>query len=67
MFGLLYHVMFVYGYDNNNLYVFDTHFVEGIGYERTNLGEFVFKLPKQKVKERWTRFGRVWNVDNIIN
>jgi len=44
--GLLDHVMFVFGYDEENLYIIDTHFVEDLGYMKTDYGEFVMRLPK---------------------
>lgn len=61
IFGLLDHVLFVYGYDDENLYVFDTHKVPYLEYEPLQDHNY-FKLPKSIVKKRWTRFGRVWKV-----
>lgn len=60
------HVMFVFAYDEDNFYLFDTHFVDGIGYEKITEhsdGRFIMRLPKAKIKEKWTRWGRVWAVE----
>ena len=60
-FGLADHVIFVYGYDKNNLYVFDTHQAPGLEYKKiTEDNRYFMKLPKEIIKKRWTRFGRVW-------
>lgn len=63
--GLLDHVLFVYGYDEHNLYVFDTHKVCGLEYVSLVPGCNYFKLPKSVIKNRWTRFGRVWQITNF--
>lgn len=63
--GLVDHVMFVYGYDKDNLYVFDTHQAEGLEYEKITLPtdtRYIMRLPNSIIKERWTVFGRVWVV-----
>ena len=63
--GLADHVMFVYGYDDGNLYVFDTHQAGGLEYEKlTPEGDnrFIMKLPREIVRKRWTVFNRVWVV-----
>ncbi len=63
--GLGDHVMFVYGYDEENLYVFDTHQAFWPDYDKlTPAGDnrFVMKLPKSVIKKRWTIFNRVWLV-----
>lgn len=61
--GLLDHVMFVYGYDADNLYVCDTHQVPGLEYAKvTTDSRYFMKLPKTIVQKRWTRFGRVWEI-----
>jgi hypothetical protein len=60
--GLLDHVMFVYGYDEDNLYVCDTHHVARLEYERIDASVFFFTLPKHIIQKRWTKFGRVWTV-----
>ena len=65
MFGFIDHVLFVYGYDDKNLFVFDTHKIPALEYEKQTKEEdarFIMKLPKQTVRNRWTRFGRVWVV-----
>ena len=60
--GLLDHVMFVYGYDADNLYIFETTETP-IEYERLP-GEFphIMKLSKYEIRKRWTKFGRLWEV-----
>jgi hypothetical protein len=63
--GLLDHVLFVYGYDEQNLYVVDTHKVLGLEYQSVEDSIYYYKLPKSTIKRRWTRFGRVWKVRKI--
>ncbi len=64
--GLLDHVMFVYGYDAENFYVFDTVRAP-IEYEQTtNDSRLIMKLPKKIVEARWTRFGRIWEVYPLV-
>lgn len=63
--GLVDHVMFVYGYDNENFYVFDTNQVSGLEYVKLTPEEdnrFIMKLPKSVIKKRWTIFNRVWTI-----
>ena len=65
--GLLNHVIFVYGYDANYLYVFDTRQVEGLEYEKiTEDDRYIMKISKDVIKKRWTHFGRVWVVNRIF-
>lgn len=64
--GLIDHVLFVFGYDIENLYVFDTHNVEQIKYSKLTPDEdkrFIMKLPKEVVRNMWSRFGRVWVIE----
>jgi hypothetical protein len=64
--GLLDHVVFVYGYDADNLYVCDTHQVPMLEYTRlTDDHRYFMKLPKAVVQKRWTRFGRVWELKKL--
>lgn len=64
--GLFDHVMFVYGYDEDNLYVFDTHQVLGLEYKKiTEDNRFIMKISKNEIKKRWTCFGRVWIINKI--
>lgn len=66
--GLIDHVMFVYGYDADNLYVFDTHKVKRLKYEKlTPNGDerYVMRLPKSAIRKRWSRFNRVWVVRSL--
>ena len=66
--GLGDHVMFVYGYDEEYVYVFDTHQAFGPGYEKMtppNDTRFIMKLPKSVIHARWTIFNRVWLVKKI--
>jgi len=62
MSGLLDHVLFVYGYDEDNLYVFDTHRVSRLEYVPIEGSNFYYQLPKSVISSRWTKFGRVWSV-----
>jgi len=66
--GLVDHVMFVYGYDNENLYVLDTNMVDGLEYEKITSESdprFIMKLPFSVIEKRWTRWNRVWVVRKI--
>ncbi len=61
--GLEDHIMFVYGYDEDNLYIFDTNKIPKLEYEKiTDDEKFIMKLPRNVVKNRWKRFSRVWEV-----
>lgn len=63
--GLVDHVLFVYGYDDDNYYVFDTLQLPYLPY--TRLAEapetFYMKLPKQAVYDRLRPISRVWTVE----
>ena len=66
--GLVDHVMFVYGYDADNLYVIDTHKVRRLEYEKVtgeNDPRYLMRLPKAIVRKRWSRFNRVWVVRSL--
>jgi hypothetical protein len=66
--GLADHIMFVYGYDKENLYVFDTHqagVLEYIKMTSENDNRFIMKLPKNIIRKRWTIFNRVWVIEKI--
>lgn len=63
--GLRDHVMFVYGYDNENLYVFDTVNAPIAYTHMTTDDRRYMQLAKQEVKRRWTRFGRVWEIRGV--
>lgn len=68
LFGLVDHVMFVYGYDEENFYVLDTNNVIGLEYEKiTPEGDnrFIMKFPKSLLKRKLTIFNRVWVVSKI--
>jgi hypothetical protein len=65
MFGLVDHVLFIYGYDDENLFVFDTLKLPALEYEKQtneNDGRFIMKLSKEIIRKRWSRWGRVWAV-----
>ncbi len=65
LFGLVDHVLFVYGYDDENLFVFDTQKLPMLEYDKqTEEGDkrFIMKLSKNVVFKRWTRWGRVWTI-----
>jgi hypothetical protein len=65
--GLLDHVLFVYGYDEEFLYVCDTRKVSLIEYEKVikNDNVYYMKISRTEVKGRWKRFSRVWEVKKI--
>lgn len=64
--GLVDHVLFVYGYDESNLYVFDTYQVPKLEYDKITKNEkYYMRLPKSIIRKRWSRFGRVWLVNKI--
>lgn len=61
--GLMDHVMFVYGFDESSVYVFDTHKVPQLDYEKlTPAGDdrFIMRLPRSVIRRGWTRFARIW-------
>lgn len=64
-FVLLDHVMFVYGYDQENVYIFDTLTVPGLAYERVRDDIHYFKLPRKIIEKNWCLFGRVWRMEKI--
>lgn len=64
--GLEDHVMFVYGYYAENFYVFDTHKVSILNYEKiTDDERYIMKISRDEVRKRWKRFGRVWEVSKL--
>jgi len=69
VWGLVDHIMFVYGYDDDNLYVFDSHQAPGLEYEKITPDSdprYIMRLPKNVVKKRWTIFNRVWVVGKMV-
>src|SRR3989338_1796479 len=65
--GLIDHVMFVYGYDNENLYVLDTRKVPWLSYEKITPDRdkrFIMKLPFSTIKKNWTRWNRAWIISS---
>lgn len=61
--GLLDHVIFVYGYDEDALYVCDTHQISTLEHAKLfDDNRYFMKLPREIIKKRWTRFGRVWEL-----
>jgi hypothetical protein len=61
IYGLINHVIFVYGYDHENFYVFETQQIPILEYEKiTQDNKYIMRLPKDIIKKRWTMFGRVW-------
>jgi len=56
--------MFVYGYDDENFYVFETTRAP-IEYLPYLENPHVMKISKLEIKKRWGRFGRVWIVKPI--
>lgn len=64
--GLLDHVVFVYGYDQDVFYVCDTHQVPSLEYSKlTGDDTYFMKLPKVVAQKRWTLFGRVWELKKM--
>lgn len=66
--GLVDHVMFVYGYDEESFYVFDTHVAQGVNYSKITSPEndrFIMKLPMSEVRKKWNRFSRVWEINRL--
>ncbi|HEV7702201.1 MAG TPA: hypothetical protein VGO63_02030 [Candidatus Paceibacterota bacterium] len=64
--GLLDHIIFVYGYDVDALYLCDTHKVPILEYTKlSNDGRYYMKLTKEVIKKKWTKFGRVWELRRI--
>ncbi|MBY0110791.1 hypothetical protein K2Y00_02200 [Patescibacteria group bacterium] len=66
-FVLFDHVMFVYGYDEEYLYVLDTLTVPGLAYERVRDDVHYFRLLRALVKKNWCEFGRVWRVEKAAS
>lgn len=65
-FGMIDHVMFVYGYDEDNFFIFDTRKIKMLEYEKiTEDDRYIMKLPKWVIRKRWSRFGRVWIINKI--
>ncbi len=62
LLNLLDHVMFVYGYDDEYLYVFDTLTVPYVRYERLRHDVHYYRLSKKIIEGNWSIFGRVWKV-----
>ena len=64
--GLLDHIIFVYGYDEEALYVCDTHKVPILEYTKlSNDNRYYMKLAREVIKDKWTKFGRVWELKKI--
>ncbi|HMP67453.1 MAG TPA: hypothetical protein PKA60_01765 [Candidatus Paceibacterota bacterium] len=64
--GLLDHVIFVYGYDTGVFYVCDTHKVPMLEYTKLSNDYYFMRLPREVVRKRWSRFGRVWELKKIV-
>jgi hypothetical protein len=62
MYGLLDHVLFVYGYDSEGFIVFETTKTK-LAYTCLDEEKGIFHLPYTEIGRRWTRFGRVWCVE----
>lgn len=61
--GLMDHVMFAYGFDEESIYVFDTHKVPQLSYQKITADDrFIMCLPRTTVENGWTRFARIWVV-----
>lgn len=62
---LLDHVMFVYGYDEEYLYVLDTLSVPYVAYERIRDDIHYYRLSRKVIEGSWSLFGRVWRVEKM--
>jgi hypothetical protein len=62
---LLDHVMFVYGYDDEYLYVLDTLTVPYVAYERLRDDIHYYRLSRKVIEANWSLFGRVWRVEKV--
>lgn len=68
LYGVIDHVMFVYGYDADNLYVFDTHISTQMPYEKITPPDdmrHIMRLPKSAVRDSWKIWSRVWIVSKL--
>ncbi|MFA6257916.1 MAG: hypothetical protein WC671_02825 [Candidatus Paceibacterota bacterium] len=66
-FGIFDHVMFVYGCDEDNFYIFDTRKIKILEYEKmTKDNRYIMKLPKDIIRKRWSLFGRIWLIKKIM-
>lgn len=68
--GLLDHLMFIYGFDAKNFYIFDTRRIPGLEYQKLTPADdkrFIMKLPFTIMQKHWTRFGRIWVVKKNIS
>ena len=64
--GLYDHIIFVFGYDQEALYVFDTHKVPTLEYTKlTEDNRYFMRLPRDVIGKRWTKFGRIWEVKTL--
>ncbi len=64
--GLEDHILFVYGYDEKDFYVFDTNKIPKLEYEKITEDErFIMKVSRDTVKKRWKMFSRVWEVSKL--
>lgn len=62
VYGLLDHVLFVYGCDSEGFIVFETTKTK-LAYTCLDAEKGIFHLPYTEVHRRWTRFGRTWCVE----
>jgi len=66
--GLVDHILFVYGYDDEHLYLFDTNKIPHLEYEKiTDDDRFIMKLSKEELKKRLGPFSRIWKVTKVPN
>jgi len=65
--GLLDHMLFVYGYDEDFYYVCDTRKVPLIKYVKVTETDDVYymKISKKEIKKRWKKFSRIWEIEKI--
>ena len=66
--GLVDHVMFVYGYDAENLYVCDTRQTPHVPFIKITPPDdrrYLMKLPYREIAPRWNRLSRIWKISRI--
>jgi len=65
--GLLDHMLFVYGYDDEFYYVCDTRKVPMIQYKKVDKNSDVYymKISKEEMRKRWKKFSRIWEIEKI--
>ena len=66
--SIMNHVLFVYGYDEEYLYVIDTHKVDNLEYEKITPEKdpkFLMKIKKDVIRKLHSKLSRVWVVKKL--